>query len=152
MNHGPLWGVELVTRVLGALALLAGGAVHLQQYLKLYSDIPTIGKLFLVDFALSTALGLALLAPLERLLGRWGGPAVVLLSVAGIGLSGGAYVMLLVSQRMPLFGFQEPGYDPTAITAAQAAEISAVVLLGASLVARFVTRSSDDPEPQELHP
>ncbi|MCL6441374.1 MAG: hypothetical protein K6T27_07765, partial [Thermoleophilum sp.] len=63
-----------VVRALGALSLLAVGAVHLQQYLSLYSAIPTIGALFLLNFAGATAIGLGLLAPVERLLGRLGGP------------------------------------------------------------------------------
>jgi hypothetical protein len=44
--HGWLWpGV----RAVGALSLLAVGAVHLQQYLYLYSAIPTIGTLFVLN-------------------------------------------------------------------------------------------------------
>src|SRR5204862_1392609 len=63
----------LAARFLGALSLLAVGAVHLQQYDYLYSAIPTIGTLFLLNFAGAMALGLGLLAPIERLLGRLGG-------------------------------------------------------------------------------
>src|SRR4051812_20284178 len=59
--------LSLVARMLGALALLATGAVHLQQFLKLYSEIPTIGTLFVLNFAGATAIGVALLAPLERI-------------------------------------------------------------------------------------
>jgi hypothetical protein len=61
--------VWLALRVLGALSLLAIGAVHLQQYYDLYSGIPTIGTLFALNFAGATAIGLGLLAPLEHLLG-----------------------------------------------------------------------------------
>jgi hypothetical protein len=43
-----LW---LVVRWLGALSVLAVGAVHLQQYDKLYSAVPTIGTLFVLNFA-----------------------------------------------------------------------------------------------------
>src|SRR5262249_28651233 len=93
------WGV----RVLGALSLLAVGAVHLQQYLYLYSAIPTIGTLFLLNFAGATAIALGLLAPLERVLGRWGGAAVALLALAGAGLAATAFVFLFVSERTPLF-------------------------------------------------
>jgi hypothetical protein len=45
-GHPRLW---LAARVLGALSLLAVGAVHLQQYFELYSSIPTIGTLFLLN-------------------------------------------------------------------------------------------------------
>ena len=44
----------LVARGLGALSLLAVGAVHLQQYEDLYSAIPTIGNLFVVNFIAAT--------------------------------------------------------------------------------------------------
>jgi len=50
--------------VLGAVALLAVGGVHFQQYeYDYFSVIPTIGPLFLVNFIAATALGLVLLAP-----------------------------------------------------------------------------------------
>jgi hypothetical protein len=125
----------LAARFLGALSLLAVGAVHLQQYDYLYSSIPTIGTLFLLNFAGATALGLGLLSPVERLLGRLGGAITALLALGGIGLAATAFASLLVAERTPLFGFMEPGYDPPAIATARAAEIATVVLLGAYLLA-----------------
>jgi hypothetical protein len=136
----PRWG-WLVARGLGALAVLAAGAVHLQQYFGSYSAIPTIGALFVVNFAGATAIGLALLAPLEHLTGRWAGAAVALVTVGGIALSGGSFVLLLISERTPLFGFQESGYVSVAIATARDAEIAAVILLGISLLARFATKA-----------
>jgi hypothetical protein len=127
----------LAARFLGALALLAVGAVHLQQYDYLYSTIPTIGTLFLLNFVGATMIGLGLLAPVERLLGRVGAAALGLLALSGIGLAASAFVFLLVSERTPLFGFMEPGYDPSAIMAARIAEIVTVVALGVFLAARF---------------
>jgi hypothetical protein len=123
-------------RALGALATLAVGSVHLQQYFKLYSDVPTIGTLFVLNFAGATVIGLALLAPVERVAGRYGGIGVTLLALAGIGLAATAFVFLAISERTPLFGFKEPGYDPPAIAASRVSEIAAVVLLGAFLIAR----------------
>ena len=130
--------LEWSARVLGALALLAVGAVHLQQYRTIYSAIPTIGTLFVLNFAGATAIGLGLLAPVERVPGRLGDAAVALLALGGIGLAATSFVFLFVSERTPLFGFMEPGYDPTAIMAARIAEIATVLLLGAFLVLRFV--------------
>jgi hypothetical protein len=130
----------LVARVSGALAVLAAGAVHLQQYRGLYSGVPTIGPLFLLDFVAATVIGVALLAPIEHLAGRFRGAAVALFTAAGIGLTGGSFVMLLVSEHGSLFGFHEPGYDPNALAAARASELAAVVLLATSLVVRFATR------------
>jgi hypothetical protein len=129
-------GLGQVARVLGALSLLSVGAVHLQQFFTLYSAIPTIGTLFVLNFAGATAIGLALLAPVERLLGRWGGPALGLLTLGGIGLAATAFVFLLVSERTPLFGFMEPGYDPAAILASRVAEAATVLFLGSFLVTR----------------
>ena len=125
-------------RVLGALSLLAVGAIHLQQYLELYSKIPTIGTLFLLNFAGATVVGLGLLAPVERLSGRLAGATLGLLAVAGVGQAATAFVFLLISERTPLFGFREPGYDPAAILASRIAEGATVMLLGAFLMARFV--------------
>jgi hypothetical protein len=130
-----------VARVVGALSLLSVGAVHLQQYLYLYSAIPTIGTLFVLNFVGATLIGLGLLAPTERLLGRWGGPAVVLLALACVGQAATAFVFLLVSERTPLFGFMEPGYDPPAIMASRVSELVTVGLLGAFLVARLAARA-----------
>lgn len=127
----------LATRFLGALSLLAVGAIHLQQYEYLYSTLPTIGTLFLLNFAGATAIGLGLLAPVERLLGRLGGPALGLLALGGIGLAATAFVFLLVSERTPLFGFMEPGYDPPAIMAVRVSEVLTVVALSIFLAARF---------------
>ncbi|HEY7691920.1 MAG TPA: hypothetical protein VH816_06215 [Gaiellaceae bacterium] len=129
----------LVIRALGALSVLAVGAAHLQQYLYLYSAIPTIGTLFVLNFAGATAIGLGLLAPLDRLLGRLGSVVVALLALGGVGLAATAFVFLLVSERTPLFGFMEPGYDPPAIMATRVAELAAVGLLGSFLLARLAT-------------
>lgn len=133
-----LW---LAARVLGALSLLTVGAVHLQQYFELYSSVPTIGTLFVLNFVGATLVGLGLLAPVEHLLGRLGGAILALLGLAGIGQAATAFVFLLIGERTPLFGFMEPGYDPTAILTARIAEAATVILLGAFMWARFLRRT-----------
>jgi hypothetical protein len=133
-----LW---LAARVLGALCLLAVGAVHLQQYFELYSSISTIGTLFLLNFVGATGVGVGLLAPVERLLGRLGGAILALLALAGIVQAATAFVFLFISERTPLFGFMEPGYDPGAILTARIAEVATVVFLGAFMWARFLRRT-----------
>jgi hypothetical protein len=125
--------------VLGALALLAVGIVHLQQYFELYSEIPTIGTLFVLNFVGAAVVCAGLLAPLERL-GRLGGAAHVPLALAGIAQAATAFVFLFISERTPLFGFQEPGYDPSAIMASRIAEVATVVFLGAFLAGRLAGR------------
>jgi hypothetical protein len=122
-------------RALGASSLLAVGAVHLQQYFYLYSAIPTIGTLFVLNFAAATVIGLGLLAPVERVLGRFGEAVVVLLALAGTAHAASSFVFLLVAERTPLFGFQEPGYDPPALMASRVSELVTVALLGTFLAA-----------------
>jgi hypothetical protein len=127
----------LALRALGALSLLATGAVHLQQFNRFYSDIPTIGTLFVLNFVGATALALVLLAPAERIGRRYGSALLALVASAGIGLAATAFAFLLIAERTPLFGFKEPGYDPPAIAAVRASEIATVVFLGLFLAGRF---------------
>jgi hypothetical protein len=134
--------VWLPFRVLGALSLLAVGAVHLQQYFTLYSSIATIGTLFVLNFVGATVIGLGLLAPVERLFGRLGSALPTLLAAGGIGLAATAFVFLFISERTPLFGFMEPGYDPAAILASRVAEAVTVLFLGGFLVVRFARRAA----------
>ncbi|MGH9134008.1 MAG: hypothetical protein ACRDZZ_08740 [Ilumatobacteraceae bacterium] len=135
----PRW-TWLVARGVGALAVLTVGVVHLQQWRGPYAAIPTIGTLFILNFAAATAIGLALLSPLEHAAGRFAGAAIALVTVSGIVLAAASLALLYISEHRPLFGFQEPGYDPAAIATSRLAEIVAVIALGASLVARFGTR------------
>lgn len=116
-------------RVLGALAVLVVGAVHLEQYFAVHFDVvPVIGPLFALNFAGATLIAAGLLLPPLR-------RAHVLLALAGIGLAATSFVFLLVSEHQPLFGFQDYGYR-AAIVVALAAEAAAVVLLGGYLGAR----------------
>jgi hypothetical protein len=133
------WG-WIVPRVLGAVAVLATGAVHLHQYYGPYQAIPTIGTLFVVNFVAATVIGVALLAPLEHVAGRWAGAVLALATAGGIALAAGSFVLLTISERTPLWGFQEPGYDPAAISFSRQTEVVAAISLGVSLLARFATR------------
>ncbi|HEX5245875.1 MAG TPA: hypothetical protein VFW41_01960 [Gaiellaceae bacterium] len=113
-------------RVLGALAVLAVGAVHLEQYFAVhFSVVPVIGPLFALNFAGAAAITLGLLLPpLARLR--------VLLALGGIALAVTSAVFFFIGEHRPLFGFEDYGYRP-AILAALAAEAAAVVLLGSYL-------------------
>lgn len=95
-----------------------------------------------MNFFGATALALGLVVPIERLLGSRGGIAVVLLALGGIGLAATAFTFLLISERTPLFGFMEPGYDPAAIMAARVLELVTVGLLGGFLIARRFGKGS----------
>jgi hypothetical protein len=127
----------MALRLFGALALLAMGVLHLQQFLGAeYSSIPTIGTLFVLNFAGALVLTLALLAPLERVLPRFGAAAVSVLSLGGVAMAALSIVFLLISEHTALFGFMESGYR-TPIVVALVSEGVAVALLGAYAVARF---------------
>jgi hypothetical protein len=117
-------------RRLGAIALLAVGAVHLQQYLGAgYRSIPTIGPLFLLNAVSSGVVAIGLLAPLERMLQRRRAElASGLLAGAAVAIAAGSLVALFVSENGTLFGFSEAGYS-TAIVLAIIAEALGVVLL-----------------------
>jgi hypothetical protein len=117
-------------RRLGAIAILAVGAVHLQEYFGGgYRSIPTIGPLFLLNAISSGVVAVGLLAPLERILHhRRAELASGLLAGAGLAIAAGSLVALFVSESGPLFGFQETGYG-TAIVLAIIAEALAIVLL-----------------------
>ena len=88
--------VWLTARMLGALSLLAVGAVHLQQYDDLYSAIPTIGTLFVLNFVAATVLGVGLLVPFELLWRRGSAWIEATLALGGIGVATVAYVFLLL--------------------------------------------------------
>jgi hypothetical protein len=122
-----------IARVLGAIALLVVGGVHLEQYaVAHFSVIPTIGPLFLVNFLAATILGLVLLAPVR---GTFRPRRLVfdsLAALAGLGVAAGAMAGLLISEQTPLFGFIEHGYR-LEIVIALAAETVAIVSLGVFL-------------------
>jgi hypothetical protein len=118
-------------RTLGAVAVLAVGAVHLEQYLSEgFDSVPVIGPLFLLNFIGATVIGLGLLLPSARL--RLLHP---LLALGGIGLAVTSFVFLFVSEHQPLFGFQENGYR-AAIVIALAAEVVAAGALAAYVALR----------------
>lgn len=131
--RGGRSSLSLAARALGALSLLAVGAVHLQQYFELYSDVPTIGTLFVLNFVGATIVGVGLLAPVGRMV-------AALLALAGMVQAATAFVFLYISERTPLFGFMEPGYDPPAILASRIAEVATVVFLGAFLLTQVISR------------
>ena len=124
-------GRATTLRVLGALAVLVVGGVHLEQYLAVHFDVvPIIGPLFLLNFIAAVVIALGLLVPHARMRA-----AHILFALGGIGLAATSFVFLFLSEHRTLFGFQDYGYR-AAIVIALAAEAAAVLLLGAYLTAR----------------
>jgi hypothetical protein len=119
-----------VARYLGALSILAVGAVHAQQYYSAYfSVVPTIGTLFLLSFVGSGVAGAVLVAPVRRFGRNIGDLILVLAALGAIGIAVGSLASLLVSEYMPLFGFMESGYR-LAIVLAIVFDVLTTVFLG----------------------
>jgi hypothetical protein len=122
-------------RYLGALAVLATGVAHIEQYaVDDYSSVPTIGTLFLLNFIAAVVIAVGLIAPLRRITGRYTDVVRAVFAVGGIGLAVLSLVALFVSEGSGLFGFVEHGYR-MAIVVAIVAEVAAAVFLAAFLVA-----------------
>jgi hypothetical protein len=133
-------GFALAARLLGAVSLFAVGAIHLQQYQERYFAIPTIGTLFILSFVGASVVSVGLVSTVERLPGRLGDLAPLALALAGMGQAVLQFFFLAISEQRPLFGFQEPGYDPAAILASRVAEVATVMFLSVFLIARAVRR------------
>jgi hypothetical protein len=120
---------------LGALAVLATGVLHIQQYYgQSYSTIPTIGTLFFLNFVSAVIVAVGLVAPLGRVAGRYADAIRALFAVGGIGIAVGSLAGLFVSESSGLFGFVEHGYR-TAIVLAIVAEVAAIFFLAFYLAA-----------------
>jgi hypothetical protein len=118
------------TRRAGALALLAVGAVHLQQYIDAnYRLVPTIGPLFLLNAIASFIVAALLIVPTEQLFGgRLREVSVGMLAAAGVAIAVGSLVILFLAENGGVFGFAEAGYS-TPIVVAMISEAVATVLL-----------------------
>jgi hypothetical protein len=136
--------IARVTLYLGAVAVLATGVDHVQQYyVDNYSTVPTIGTLFFLNFVSAVVIAAGLIAPLRRLAGRRADAIRALFAVGGIGLGLLSLAALFVSESSSgLFGFVEHGYR-TPIALAIVAEAAAVVLLGIFLAATVTRRTSN---------
>src|SRR5436190_14047884 len=84
---------------LGALAVLATGIDHIQQYYaQNYSTVPTIGTLFFLNFVSAVVVAAGLIAPLGRLAGRYADAIHAGLAASGIGIAVLSLAGLFVSE------------------------------------------------------
>src|SRR4051794_17408247 len=135
--------IAVAARYIGALAVLAIGVDHIQQYyVDDYSTVPTIGTLFFLNFVSAVVIAAGLIAPLRRLAGRHADGIRTLFAVAGMGLGLLSLAALFVSEWSGLFGFVEHGYR-TPIALAIVAEAAAVVLLGIFLATTAAGRTAN---------
>lgn len=131
-------------RFVGALAILAVGAVHLQQYIgEDFSAIPTIGTLFLLNAIGAAAIGLGLLAPIKRVAAASRVDAAIgLLALGAVAIAVGSLIALFISESGGLFGFSETGYRAAIVVAivAEAATIALLVPVAVLNLAHVVSR------------
>ncbi len=117
------------TLAVGALALLATGADHLDEYVANgFATVPTIGTLFLLNFISATLVGVGLLLPLGRITGRFAASWRAVLALSGIGIAASSLIGLWVSESSSLFGFTDYGFRPTIVAAVVAESITLVAL------------------------
>jgi hypothetical protein len=86
----------LVLRLVGALLVLAAGAMHLWLYFDFFHRVHVVGALFLLNAAAAAVIGVALL----RSAGPW-------VAAAGVAYSAGTLAAFLFSVYHGLFGFTE---------------------------------------------
>jgi hypothetical protein len=134
-------------RRLGAVAVLATGAVHLQQYIvaNLWA-YPAVAVLFLLNVVGCGFVGLSLLGPLERVLpARRINLAVAVLTSVALLIAVGSLVSLFISETSSLFGFTETSYR-TPIVLAIIAEGATILLLAPVLANSLAGRLYHRPQ------
>jgi hypothetical protein len=115
--------MDKALRALGALLLLANGAVHLQRYYDGYQYIPNISKLFIVNVILA-----ALLAVYVAFVGSsWALGCGILFHL-------GTLAALLYANSQPLFDFTQPKLDGWP-TVAIVVELAGALVLSLDLFA-----------------
>src|SRR5438552_17969959 len=94
INKGGMAMIMRSMRFFGALAILAVGAIHLQQYIGAdYRAIPTVGTLFLLNAIASAIVGIGLLVPIRRVSAAHRAEAAVgTLALAAVAIATGPLV------------------------------------------------------------
>jgi hypothetical protein len=115
--------MDKALRVVGALLLLANGAVHLHLYFERYQYVENIDRLFITD---------AILAGLLAIYVLFVGSAWAL--GCGILFQAGCIVALLYANNSALFDFTEPDLEGWP-TVALAIELAGAVVLALDLFA-----------------
>ncbi len=118
--------MDRTLRLLGAVLVLANGAIHLARWFDGYENIPTIGELFLVNAAAAVVIAVALVARPSRLV-----------EGAAVAFSIGTLTALAVATADMLFQFTESTGDAY-VLAAVVVEAAAVVVIGFALARRLL--------------
>jgi hypothetical protein len=135
-----LIGALTVARRAGAVAILATGAIHLQQLIvQDFQGIPTIRVLFLLNVIGSGVVGACLLAPLRRVLARrWADRAEAAFTAVALMIAIGSLVGLFIAENGSLFGLSTHRYSTVAVLAIVVEGIAVVLLT--PVLARSLSR------------
>jgi hypothetical protein len=123
--------VALGARLLGAMLVIATGAIHLYLYNDYFSSVPTIGHLFVANFVAGVVIGLLILLHGGRLL-----------PLIGAAFCAGTLGAFLWSVEWGLFGYQERLNGTWQVRAA-VVEIAGVIV---GLAAAALARRSERPQ------
>lgn len=124
--------------VIGAGAVLATGADHLDEYAANgFSTVPTIGTLFLLNFIAATTIGVGLLFPWRAVAHRHADLIRALFALSGIGMAISSLVGLWISETSSLFGFTDNGFRSTIVVAVVSEAIAIAALSGFLALERF---------------
>ena len=115
--------MDKALRALGALLLLANGAVHLQRYFDGYQYIPNISNLFITNAILAALLGVYVLFVGSS----WSLGCGILFHLGTLGA-------LLYAHSQPLLDFTEPDLNGWP-TVAIAVELAGAIVLSLDLFA-----------------
>jgi hypothetical protein len=116
--------MQRLARLVAAVLILAGGAVHLQLWRAGYRGIPRIGPWFMANVIVSAVLAVLLLVRND-----------VRVAVAGVVFSLASLGALVMSRTIGIFGFTDKAWT-SSVVRATGAEIGAVLFLTAILAMR----------------
>jgi hypothetical protein len=125
----------LLARVIGALLVLAAGAIHLWLYFDYFHRVHVVGVLFLLNAAAAAVIGTTLFLS-----------ARLLVVGAGVGFAAATLAGFFVSVYNGLFGYVESLTGPWQ-EAAAGVEIAAIVVLLPPVLAAYggTTRAAGKP-------
>lgn len=111
-----------VPRILAALLVVVGGVVHFELWRTGYRGIPYVGPMFLANVVASGLIAVSLLVVKD-----------LRVAIAGVALSVGSLIGLVLSRTVGLAGFMESGFT-VAASRTVAAEVGALVALALVVV------------------
>ena len=116
--------MQRLARLIAAVLILAGGAVHFQLWRGGYRGIPRIGPWFMANVIISVVLAFALLVRNDARV-----------ALAGVAFSLASLGALVMSRTIGIFGFTDKTWT-SSVVRATGAEVGALIFLTAILASR----------------